>query len=379
MGFIAIPLYASLLGASVFELGIVGTLFSLFYALCCPFSGVASDRLGRRGILTLGCLFTALSFSLMGMTHSMGFFLALNALAGSTVALAWPTLMAWFAETQGKGALGRKLGSFNVAMSLGMTIGPFLGGMLFEMSPSWPFWAAGILTLPIPFLLAGVPSRRDGRSQPQPVQTPSYASAPIALEVQRTFLYIGWTANFVGWFSHNTVRSLFPQLATDLGVTPGRIGLLLGLLRLMQTTAYAVMSRRDGWRFRLGPLLLWQALALSGLLLLFCGRSAGTFGIAFLPIGVLMGVTFQSSLYYSLQGGEEQGKRSGWNESILAGGGLLGPLLGGIIGEPFGLQAPYLLLCLPVMILGMGLEVWLLRRARARLGREEAHYVPHGA
>lgn len=365
MGFIAIPLYAGLMGASVFQLGLFGTLFSLSYALCCSFSGSVSDRLGRRWVLIPGCLLTSLAFLGMGTIQTIFPLMLLNALVGVTAAFAWPTLMAWFGDAQGGKALDKGLGLFNAAMSLGMTIGPLMGGMLFELHPAWPFWIAGGLALPVPLLLAGVPSHREKRIRL--ARTPGKPA--VHPQIQRTFLQIGWMANFTGWFAHNTVRSLFPQLATNLGMSPGLIGFLLSLLRLSQTATYVVMGRQDGWHFRLGPLLSWQLLALPALLLIFWGVSALSFGVAFLLLGVLLGVTFQSSLYYSLQGGTETGKRSGWNESILAGGGLLGPFLGGLIGGPFGLQAPYLL-CFLMMALGIGGEMGWLRRARGEIQKE---------
>ena len=60
-----------------------------------------------------------------------------------------------------------------------------------------------------------------------------------------------------------------------------------------------------------------------------------------LLIGLLAGVTFTASIFYSLYTQSPGGRRTGFHEAIVGSGFLFGPLLGGIAGEYLGARAPY--------------------------------------
>ena len=66
------------------------------------------------------------------------------------------------------------------------------------------------------------------------------------------------------------------------------------------------------------------------------------FALAFILAGCCGGVTYVSSLMYSLEGAvQSRGKRSGLHEAVLGSGSVIGPLLGGVVGETLGLHAPF--------------------------------------
>jgi MFS family permease len=91
------------------------------------------------------------------------------------------------------------------------------------------------------------------------------------------------------------------------------------------------------------------------------------FASAFVMIGLSCSVTYYSSLYYAVHLLKKKGKGSGLHESILGGGAVLGPILGGVAAQYAGLRAPYFL-CIGVLVMAFGVELALLRKkANAKL------------
>lgn len=84
-------------------------------------------------------------------------------------------------------------------------------------------------------------------------------------------------------------------------------------------------------------------MSIIGLTSLIFGRSIVFFAIGLLTHGILIGVTFTASIFYSLYIENSSGKHTGVHEAIIGSGFLLGPLVGGFLAEQIGPRAPYLL------------------------------------
>ena len=79
--------------------------------------------------------------------------------------------------------------------------------------------------------------------------------------------------------------------------------------------------------------------------------------------GLLAGVTFTASIFYSLYTREGGGRRTGFHEAIIGSGILFGPLLGGFAAEHIGSRSPYLLSA-GVVFAGLMLQFYFLKRSR---------------
>ena len=77
-------------------------------------------------------------------------------------------------------------------------------------------------------------------------------------------------------------------------------------------------------------------------------------------IGLNVGMTYSSSIYYSLCGNVDLGGKSGSHESILHSGTIIGPSIGGALASYVGLKSPYLF-CAAVMIVGLPVQILILR------------------
>jgi MFS family permease len=104
-----------------------------------------------------------------------------------------------------------------------------------------------------------------------------------------------------------------------------------------------------------------QALGLVGISLIIVSSQPALFALAFAMIGLCCSVTYYSSLYYAVHLLKKKGKGSGLHESILGGGAVLGPILGGVAAQYAGLRSPYAL-CIAVFLAALGVELVLLKK-----------------
>ena len=93
-------------------------------------AGWGADRFGRKLLLLLGILFSALPLVLMPRVESPALFLALNAVNGIGAGCIWPAIYAAVADAYGRERYGLLLGIINMVMLGGIALGPIAGGFL---------------------------------------------------------------------------------------------------------------------------------------------------------------------------------------------------------------------------------------------------------
>ena len=146
-----------------------------------------------------------------------------------------------------------------------------------------------------------------------------------------------------------------------MNIPPQTIGLLLGFVGFALFTGFFLLRRTDRWLFSKSYLFGAQILAFAGISLIVVSNESTLFALAFFLCGLSCSVTYYSSLYYAVQLLKKKGRGTGLHESILGGGAVLGPILGGVAAQYAGLRAPYLL-CLAVLLAALGAQVILMKR-----------------
>jgi len=356
--YLAAPLLMIQLGGNPIELGLIGTISASVHMILANLAGRLSDRFGRRALMIAGPLIFGISCFLMTQIGGVKGVLALAALNGVSMAIFWPAFQAWIAESQNGAGLARNIGSFNMSWTASHLIGPTLSGLLFGLHSRLPFWLAGALCISLFLVMRASVSERI----PQPKK--EIESAPTAPEESsqgRTFLYAIWIANFASFFILGNARYQFPKLAMELTLSPYMIGMLMSCVGLAQFLGFFFLRGSERWHFHKSYLLAAQLLAAFGLLLIFFFSRQLIFALAFIMLGLCASLTYYSSLYYTVRLMKRKGKGTGLHESILGGGVVLGPLLGGIMAHSAGLRAPYIL-CLVVLAVVIVIEVSLIKK-----------------
>ena len=155
-----LPTIADNLGISEQSTAYSVTAYVLVYAVCAPFLGLVSDRVGRRRTLLIGSALFLLSNVSAALSDGLTLLVFSRALAGLAAAAAGPAIWAHIAETTEDAVRGRVLGLgmafFSCGQVLGVPLGSFLAGAAGWRAAFYAM-AAGTL-LVIPLLLKQIPA-----------------------------------------------------------------------------------------------------------------------------------------------------------------------------------------------------------------------------
>lgn len=339
---LSVQFLGNALGAKPMILGLLGMASPAAYALGCLFTGRLSDRVGRRVLVSASCLICAAAWLAMTQVKGPLQLLAIIPISGAAISLFWPPLQAWLSEITvgGHRRLVANIGSFNISWTVGLMLGPPAAGLAWGLGPSAPFVIAAISTLGLLFLLQSIPDQVDGGGVEIDEDRHRVRQDP---EVARHYLHLAWIANCASWFGKGMNLVVFPKLALDIGFTAQTIGLVLAMYLAGQLMMFIALRSLSGWQFRLWPLLAALVVGSGGWMLAYVSQSPLLFAAAFAVAGMGAGVTYASSLFYSVDGQTAaRGARTGIHEAVLGSGVFLGPLFGGAIADYVGLQEPYL-------------------------------------
>ena len=141
------PTYVQSFGASPTIITLLFSVFALFSFLSAPLLGALSDKIGRRPILMVSILSSSIGWFVFAWAPSLTFlFLGriIDGLAAGNFSTAQSAISDLAETPQERTA---NLGLTGAIFGVGFLLGPFLGGMLSTISPSFPFWFVGYLAL----------------------------------------------------------------------------------------------------------------------------------------------------------------------------------------------------------------------------------------
>jgi MFS transporter, DHA1 family, tetracycline resistance protein len=120
------------------------TTYAVLQFVCGPIMGNLSDRYGRRPVLLASLAAFALDYMLMGFAPTLAWLFVGRAIAGVAGAVYSPA-MAYIADVTPPEKRAANFGMMGAAFGLGFIVGPAIGGLLGELGPRAPFFAAAAL------------------------------------------------------------------------------------------------------------------------------------------------------------------------------------------------------------------------------------------
>src|SRR5205814_3150115 len=142
-----LPLYAEHFHASPVTIGWLTGIYSGMQIIFTPILGKLSDRFGRKPVLFVSIVGTALGFALMGLAQSLTLLFAARILAGITggnISIPQP----YIADVTTPEKRSRAMGLIGAAFGVGFTFGPLIGGVMSQISYSAPFFfSAGLAVI----------------------------------------------------------------------------------------------------------------------------------------------------------------------------------------------------------------------------------------
>lgn len=199
---IVLPLFPFLLAKYVPDARVAVVLSALFsaFALCqflaAPVVGALSDRYGRKPILIISLLGSAVGYALLGVGGAL-WVLFLGRIIDGLTAGNQSALFAYIADITEPHERGQWYGYLGGAIGVGFMIGPAIGGLLGSASTTLPFFVTAGITLLSAVLTAIVlpeslaPEKRTSRLSLRSLNTFSHFKAIFSLKEARALLVMG--------------------------------------------------------------------------------------------------------------------------------------------------------------------------------------------
>jgi multidrug resistance protein len=342
-----LPFYGERLGADGFTVGLLVTVYSVFQFVMAPLWGRLSDRFGRKPILLLGLVGSALAYLVFAYAGTLAVLFVSRIMAGiggSTV----PVAEAYIADVTPPEHRAGNMGLIGAAFGLGFTVGPALGGIMASVSVEAPGLVAAALCATnalaaLLFLPETHPASQDtGRAAPGSAFT--LAGLRESLEVpglaRILLLYFLFTVAFA---VIQPTLSLFG--AARFGLDQRRVGYLFAFLGLVSAVVQGGLVRRLVPRLGESRLIRLSALPfVGGLLLVALAPGVPTLLVALALLAVGYGGALPSvlGLVSRTASASIQGSVLGLGQSVGSMARIVGPAAAGAAYD-IGPAMPFLL------------------------------------
>lgn len=331
-------------------LGWLTSIFAVCQFLSAPALGALSDKYGRRGVLLICILGSAIGYLLLGIGGALWVLLLGRIIDGITGANISVT-MAFITDVTPPGQRGKFFGMIGAIMGIGFIVGPAIGGVLARFGIEFPFYAAAALTLVnvvYGFFFMPESLAKENRSQLKLAAiNPFSALANVLSVAQLRWLLIAAFLFTIPFASLSVNISLLAkdQLgwdATGIGVIFASIGitdiivqgvLLQLLLRKLGESTVAILGL--GLEI-VGYGVMASVAWLASPVLIFTATILLAMGDG------LLGPSF-NGLLSRAAGADAQGRVQGGSQSVQALAQIVGPSLGGLLYANSGHASPFLI------------------------------------
>jgi DHA1 family tetracycline resistance protein-like MFS transporter len=345
-----LPYYATQFGASASELGWLMAIYSFMQFLISPLWGRLSDRIGRRPVLLVSILGTALTMVFLGFARSLEWLFIGRLLAGACAANI-STAYAYIADVTTEENRAKGMGAVGAAFGLGFIFGPAIGGTLaHHHNYALPmFFAAGLSAINLLFALFKLKEPHLSVEERSKNRTKRFdlANIRLALGDQRTRLAIG--VFFLVTFAVTQMESIFAiYMAALFNFDARQAGMLLALVGIIMVIMQGGLVGRLAKRF--GELrLIHFGLVVCGLGLLGFALSPtiGAVVISLSILGIGHGALHPSLSSLASLGAskDRRGATMGVFQSAGSLARVLGPPCAGLAYDHMAPNAPFLLGC----------------------------------
>ncbi len=351
---IIIPLifsYSQRFGLSIFENGLLFSLFSICQFISTPIIGRASDKYGRRPLLILSLAGTALSFFIMAFAPN-AFFLYLARILDGITAGNIPVASAVISDTAKPEERARSFGIISGAFNFGFIFGPLISALTVGISPSLPFIIAGIIaSISVVLTVLMLPETNKYLGQVKKEKLFDFVklakelfNEKIGSVLLNTLIYSTAFGMFIYAFQPFSLDILHlstPEISA-IFVLFGIVGLL------MQFFGVSFIIQRFGVKKSYVNAFFFLAMTF---IALFFVKSLLFFVVVSVLLSMANSLTFPltQTLLSESADHTEQGAIQGVNSSYMSVGQILGPILAGLFAS-ITIQLPFLVGGLIMMV-----------------------------
>ncbi len=332
-----VPVFSKeIIGASYFELGIIGMTNFLPYMFIPLFVGVLLDRFNNGLLLSAGIAINTASIYLLSISQTVPEVALYRALTGAAHAFFWPPCERIISHLESPENRVKSIARFMGFFVGGLMIGPLIGTFLLENLEvtyrilfQYSMYAVAIS------IITGLLLANYGK-------TSQHSTISLGSIKQITKFPIIVLMLIFCSASFGTFLTIYPAFMNDRSISGTNIELLFfvfGISRLITLVFVGPLGRRTFQS------LVATILSISvGMLIVFYSHTFEMFTIAMLIMG--FGFTIYFPLTFGIIMRKAQKKFSGGligaYEATFGIGWASGPLFAGIVSEFFGNDAPYL-------------------------------------
>lgn len=334
------------------EQALMVTLLTSVYAFCVFFAapglGALSDRFGRRPILLICFIGSALGYFIFGLGGALWvLFLGriIEGITGGSIS----TLFAFFADITPQEQRTKYFGWVSAAAGAGGALGPAFGGLIAHFGYAMPFFFGAAITL-INFLFGYfyMPEslKEENRLKRIPLMRLNPFSQLLNILTIKNLGRLLITA-FLIWVPNGSLQAVMSQFAIDsFSWKPALIGMMFSIMGIQDILSQA---------FVMPKLLLKltdKQIAILGMIAEIIGyaliAASSIFALApLLIIGIfvfgfgdsIFGPSFNGMVSKSANA-SEQGRIQGGSQAIQSLARIIGPIIGGQIYITLGHAAP---------------------------------------
>ncbi|WP_405156781.1 MFS transporter [Paenibacillus sp. FSL K6-0108] len=334
------------------EQAIVVTLLTSVYAFCVffasPVLGALSDKYGRRPLLLVCLLGSAIGYLVFGIGGALWVLFTgriIEGITGGSIG----TIFAYFADIIPSEQRTKYFGWVSAVVGVGTVIGPTVGGLLAKIDYSAPMYFGAIITLVnVIYGFFFMPESLDKKNRLNEITlvrlNPFIQLANLLSMKNLNRLLI---SAFLLWIPNGSLQAVFSQFSMDtFNWKPAIIGLMFSIMGVQDIISQGFIMPKLLKRLSdkqiailgmISEIIGYSLIALSTLFSFYPLFIVGMFIFGFGDS--IFGPSFNGMLSKSVDS-SEQGRIQGGSQSIQALARMIGPIIGGQIYVSLGHAAP---------------------------------------
>jgi DHA1 family tetracycline resistance protein-like MFS transporter len=334
------------------EQAIVVTLLTSVYAICvffaAPVLGALSDKYGRRPLLLVCLLGSAIGYFVFGLGGALWVLFAGRTIEGITGG-SIGTIFAYFADIIPPEQRTKYFGWMSAVVGAGTVIGPTVGGFLAKFGYSAPMYFGAIVTLlNVVYGIFYMPESLDKHNRLKEipfVRLNPFTQLVSILSIKNLKRLL--VSAFLLWIPNGSLQAVFSQFTMDtFSWKPALIGLMFSIMGvqdivsqgfIMPKLLIKLSDKQIAIVGMASEIIGYILIALSALFSFYPLVIAGMFLFGFGDS--IFGPSFNGMLSKSVDS-SEQGRIQGGSQAIQALARMIGPIIGGQIYVSLGHAAP---------------------------------------
>lgn len=334
------------------EQAIVVTLLTSVYAVCVFFAapglGALSDKYGRRPLLLICLLGSAIGYLIFGTGGALWILFVgriIEGITGGSIS----TIFAYFADIIPRDQRTKYFGWVSAVVGVGTIIGPTLGGLLAKFGYSVPMYFGAIVTLVnVVYGFLYMPeslNKNDRLKEITFVRLNPFTQLASILSIKNLKRLL--VSAFLLWIPNGSLQAIFSQFTMDtFNWKPALIGLMFSIMGfqdiisqgfIMPKLLIKLSDKQIAILGMVSEIIGYSLIASSALFSFYPFLIVGMFIFGFGDS--IFGPSFNGMLSKSVDS-SEQGRIQGCSQSIQALARIIGPIIGGQIYIILGHSAP---------------------------------------